>query len=86
MRTATVQRHPVAAFARALRPDIAGTPCANGLIPAQWLARQQDHRCLVPADRQPTFSSISSIERGWRGTKGYHTSAVASSRLGQPRL
>ncbi len=83
MRTATVQRHPVAAFARALCPDIAGIPCANGLIPAQRLARQQDPGRFVPADRQPTFSSI---ERGWRGTKGHHTSAAASSRLGQPRL
>jgi len=83
MRTATVQRHPVAAFARALRPAIAGIPCANGLIPAQQPARQQDHGCLVPADRQPNFSSI---ERGWRGTKGYHTSAASSSLPGQPQL
>jgi len=83
MRTATVQRHPVAAFARALCPTRTGVSRANGLIPAQQPARQQDHRGIVPADRQPTFSSI---ERGWRGTKGYHTSAVASSRLGQPSL
>ncbi len=83
MRTATVQRHPVAAFTRALRPAITGILSANGLIPAQRLARQQDHRRLVPADRQPNFSSI---ERGWRGTKGYHASAAASSRLGQPLL